>query len=114
MKKKIRFYCGNAEALLISQQTKKYGFKINMIGCDSYTFEELNIIKNKLIQEGIILEIDIPKKIPQKQETKDYCKCGECLYLNEQYGCTNDTAKVRSKGSKTKLSKGCFWGEKYE
>ena len=112
MKKKVNFYISNPEGLLISQETKKFGFRYNLIGKESYSIEEIKLINDKLFKEGLQIEIEIPKHNTKKQENKNYCKCGECLYLDEQYGCTNDTAKVRSKGSKTKLSKGCFWGEK--
>ena len=112
MKKKVNFYISKPEGLLISQETKKFGFRANIIAKDSYSLEEITLIKDKLLKDGLQIEIEIPKHNTQKQENKNYCKCGECLYLDEQYGCTNDTAKVRSKSSKTKLSKGCFWGEK--
>ena len=112
MKKKINFYISKPEGLLISQETKKFGFRCNLIGKESYSLEEIKLINDKLFKEGLQIEIEIPNHNTQKQENKNYCKCGECLYLDEQYGCTNDTAKVRSKGSKTKLSKGCFWVER--
>lgn len=112
MKKKVNFYISKPEGLLISQETKKFGFRCNLIGKESYSLEEINLINDKLFKEGLQIEIEIPKYNTQKQENKNYCKCGECLYLDEQYGCTNDTAKIRSKSSRTKLSKGCFWGEK--
>ena len=110
MKKKVNFYISKPEGLLISQETKKFGFRCVLIGKEYYSLEEINLIKDKLLKDKIQIEINIPDK--QKPDTKKYCKCGECLYLDEQYGCTNDTAKVRSKSSRTKLSKGCFWGER--
>lgn len=112
MKKKVNFYISKPEGLLISQETKKFGFRCNLIGKESYSLEEINLINDKLFKDGLQIEIEIPNYNTQKQENKNYYKCGECLYLDEQYGCTNDTAKIRSKGSKTKLSKGCFWGER--
>lgn len=112
MKKKVNFYISKPEGLLISQEIKKFGFRCNLIGKESYSLEEINLINDKLSKEGLQIEIEIPKHNTQKQENKNYGKCGECLYLDEQYGCTNDAAKIRSKGSRTKLSKGCFWGER--
>ena len=112
MKKKVNFYISKPEGLLISRETKKFGFKCNLIGKESYTLEEINLINDKLLKEGLQIEISIENPLPRKKEKTNYCKCGECLYLDEQYGCTNDTAKIRSKSSRTKLSKGCFWGEK--
>ena len=114
MKKKVNFYISKPEGLLISQSSKKFGFRCNLIGKESYTLEEITAISEKLLKEGLRMEISIENPLPRKKEKSNYCKCGECEYLDDIYGCTNDSAKVKSKSSKTRLSKGCFWGVKYE
>lgn len=109
MKKKINFYISKPEGLLISQETKKFGFRCNLIGKESYTLEEINLIKDKLLKDGLQIEICIQKP---SQNKKDYVKCGECVHFLEGYGCNSEEAKVRNKDTRTKLSKGCFWGER--
>lgn len=112
MKKKVNFYISKPEGLLISQETKRFGFRCNLIGRENYTLNEINAICDKLQKEGLQIEISVENPLPRNQKIN--VKCGECIYFDEDYGCSNDSSKARSKANKTKLSKGCFWGVKDE
>lgn len=112
MKKKVNFYIGNPKGILISKETKRFAFECTLIGKESYTLEEITKISNKLSEEGLRTEISIENPLPRTAKTN--IKCGECIYFDEDYGCSNDSSKARSKASRTKLSKGCFWGVKDE
>lgn len=107
MKKKVNFHISNPEGLLYSQETKKFGFRCVLIGKEYYSLEEINLIKDKLMKDG--LQIEISK---QYQKQKEYCRCGECAHFLDGYGCNSEEARVSNKSSRTKLSKGCFWGER--
>ena len=78
----------------------------------SYTLEELKLIKEKLLNEKIELEINVKdnKKI---NIDKNYLNktCKECIFYKPDYGCENDSSKVRNKHLKTSNSKACYWGE---
>lgn len=106
MKKNINFRVSNPEGLLYSKETNKFGFRCVLIGTDYYSLEEINLIKDKLLQEGLRIEINKPS-----QKQREYIKCGQCKYFMEDYGCNSEEARVKTKLGKTKLSKGCFWGE---
>jgi hypothetical protein len=71
MKKKVNFYISKPEGLLYSQETKKFGFRCVLIGKEYYSLEEINLIKDKLMKDG--LQIEISK---QYQKQKEYCRCG--------------------------------------
>ena len=106
MKKKVNFRISNPEGLLYSKETNKFGFRCVLIGTDYYSLDEINLIKDKLLKEGIRIEIN-----KQCQNKKEYIKCGQCKHFMEDYGCNSEEARVKTKLGKTKLSKGCFWGE---
>lgn len=109
MKKKVNFHISNPEGLLYSKETKKFGFRCVLVGKEYYSLEEINLIKDKLLQEGLTIEINKPS-----QKQREYIKCGECTYFLDGYGCNSEEARVSNKSTRTKLSKGCFWGEKDE
>ena len=112
MKKNIDFCIGKAKAINISKELNKFGLEVNIISKNSYKFEELQEIFSYLNKKGLQVEIEFKdKKI--KPINKDYQNnsCGECEYYEPEFGCTNETSKVRSKSTRTKMSKGCYWGK---
>lgn len=110
MKKTIRFCFTNPKATQIDCSiTDKWGFTIKMVGSSSYTLQELQLISEQLLNENFEIEINLPSN---KTNKKEYIKCGECKHFNENYGCQNDSARIKNRNFRTRLSKGCFWGEK--
>ena len=112
MKKNIDFYIGKAEAINISNGIDKFGLKLSIIAKNTYSYEEMQEIFSYLSEKGIQIEIEFKdKKI--KPINKDYQNnhCGECEYYESEFGCMNETSKIRSKSTRTKMSKGCYWGK---
>lgn len=112
MKKNIDFYIGKAEAINISNGIDKFGLKLSIIAKNTYTYKEMQEIFSYLNEKGIQIEVEFKdKKI--KPINKDYQNnsCGECEYYEPEFGCINETSKVRSKSTRTKMSKGCYWGK---
>lgn len=109
MKKKVNFYISKPEGLLYSKETNKFGFRCVLIGKEYYSLEEINLIKDKLLEKGVQIEITVEKALPRNNT--EYIKCGKCKHFLEDYGCNSEEARVSNKNSRTKLSKGCFWGE---
>lgn len=112
MKKNIDFYIGKTKAINISKELNKFGLEVNIISKNSYKFEELQEIFSYLNKKGLQLEVEFKdkKRAPIK---KDYQNnfCGDCEYYNSDIGCLNETSRVRSKSTRTKKSKGCYWGK---
>ncbi len=112
MKKKIKFYSTKLEAIRVSDKINNFFISVKIISNSSYTLEELKLIKEKLLNEKIELEINVKdnKKINiDKKYLNKTCK--ECVFYNSDYGCENDSSKVKSKHLKNSNSKGCCWGE---
>lgn len=112
MKKNIDFYIGKTKAINISKELNKFGLEVNIISRNSYKFEELQEIFSHLNKKGLQVEVEFKdkKRTPIK---KDYQNnfCGDCEYYNSDIGCLNETSRVRSKSTRTKMSKGCYWGK---
>ena len=120
MKKKVNFYFSDFKALpaQIDDKSKKYGLTSKVISNSLYTFEELNLIIEKLLNNGLELEIDIQDNKDNKDNkiiniNRDYLKrtCKECIHYKSNLGCLNGSSKVRNKHLKTSNSTGCYWGE---
>lgn len=114
MKKKVDFYFSDFKAfpVQIDDKLKKYSLTSKVISNSLYTLEELNLIIEKLLDNDLELEIDIQdNKI--MNINRDYLKrtCKECIHYKSNYGCINDSSKVKNKHLKTANSKGCYWGE---
>ena len=62
MKKKVNFHISKPEGLLYSQETKKFGFRCVLIGKEYYSLEEIDLIKDKLLKEGLTIEINKPSQ----------------------------------------------------
>ncbi len=112
MKKKIKFYSTKLEAIRVSDKINNFFISAKIISNSSYTLEELKLIKEKLLNEKVELEINVKdnKKINiDKKYLNKTCK--ECIFYKPDYGCENDSSKVKSKHLKNSNSKGCCWGE---
>ena len=110
MKKKINFCLNKSEAIKVSQEIDKFGLQIQLVCRSTYSYNDLQTILNKLRNDGIEVYVDFPEE-KKKSVKKDYEKCGKCKFYTTNYGCINDISKVRNKQTKTKNSKGCYWGE---